>query len=239
MVHELDAVRRRYREFADTECRGYSELYYRLSVGAADDEAIMRFIVDRPVIQPNLFFAAVQYVTGADRMPSTVPELRALLDEREADVAEIMATHRTQTNEVGRCSVLLPALPSGPLALVEVGASAGLCLLLDRFFYDYGSARIGPPSSPVRIGCALTGAAALPSSTPEVVWRRGLDIAPIDVSDDEAVRWLLACVWSDHWHRRQRLEAAIYLARSDPPLVMRGDLVDDLASLIFHPGVFP
>ena len=229
---ELDAVRRRYRQFADTECRGYSELYYRLSLGAAADDSVMRFIADRPVIQPNLFLAAVQYVTGADRMPSTVSDLRALLDERGADVAEIMATHRTQTNEVGRCSVLLPALPSGPLALVEVGASAGLCLLLDRFFYDYGSARIGHPSSPVQIRCALTSAAVLPSSTPEVVWRRGLDIAPIDVRDDEAVRWLLACVWSDHSHRRQRLEAAIYLARSDPPFVMRGDLVDDLASLL-------
>ena len=115
---ELDAVRRRYREFADTECRGYSDLYYRLSLDAAADDSVMRFIADRPVIQPNLFLAAVQYVTGADRMPSTVSDLRALLDERGADIAEIMATRRTQTNEVGRCSVLLPALPSGPLALV-------------------------------------------------------------------------------------------------------------------------
>jgi hypothetical protein len=229
---ELDVVRRRYREFADTECRGYSDLYYRLSRGAAHDDTVMRFVADRPVIQPNLFFAAVQYVAGTDRMPATVSELRGLLDERGLDIAEIMDSRRTQTNEVGRCSVLLPALPSGPLALVEVGASAGLCLLLDRFFYDYGSAHIGPPSSPVRLRCALTRAAPLPLSTPPVVWRRGLDIAPIDLRDDDAVRWLLACVWSDHPHRRERLEAAIFIARSDPPSVMRGDLVDDLARLL-------
>ena len=231
---ELDAVRRRYRQFAEGECRGYSDLYYRLSLGAADDDAIMCFIADRPAIQPNLFLAAVQFVTGADRMPSTVSELRAVLDERGADIAEIMATRRTQTNEVGRCSVLLPALPSGPLALVEVGASAGLCLLLDRYFYDFGSARVGPASSSVRLRCALAGAVPLPLFAPQVAWRRGLDIAPIDVRDDVAVRWLLACVWSDHPHRRERLQAAISLARSDPPSVMRGDLVDDLASLLIQ-----
>ncbi len=123
-------------------------------------------------------------------------------------------------------------MPKKPLALVEIGASAGLYLLLDRFFYDYGSARLGLPASPVRLRCALAGTAPLPLSTPEVVWRRGLNIAPLDVCDDEAVRWLLACVWSDHPDRRHRLEAAIALARSDPPVVMRGDLVDDLTSLL-------
>ncbi len=231
-MRELDAVRRQYREFADTECRGYSDLYYRLSLGAAEDETIMRFITDRPVRQPNLFLAAVHYVTGTADMPSTVADLKALLEQRGADVAALMATRRTQTNEVGRCAVLLPALPSGPLALVEVGASAGLCLLLDRFCYEYGSVRLGLPASPVCLRCALAGTAPLPLSTPEVVWRRGLDIAPLDVCDDEAVRWLLACVWSDHPERRHRLEAAIALARADPPCVRRGDLVDDLVSVL-------
>jgi hypothetical protein len=231
-MRELDAVRRQYREFADTECRGYSDLYYRLARGAAEDETIMRFIADRPVRQPNLFLAAVHYVTGTAGMPSTVAALKALLEQRGADVAALMADRRTQTNEVGRCAVLLPALPVGPLALVEVGASAGLCLLLDRFSYDYGSARLGLPASPVRLRCALAGTTPLPLSTPEVVWRRGLDIAPLDVYDEEAVRWLLACVWPDHPERRHRLEAAVAIARADPPCVRRGDLVDDLACLL-------
>lgn len=231
-MRELDAIRRQYREFADTECRGYSDLYYRLAHGAAEDETIMRFIADRPVRQPNLFLAAVHYVTGTAGMPSTVADLKALLEQRGADVAAFMATRRTQTNEVGRCAVLLPALPSGPLALVEVGASAGLCLLLDRFCYEYGSARLGPPASPVLLRCALAGTTPLPRSTPEVVWRRGLDIAPLDVDDEDAVRWLLACVWPDHPERRHRLEAALALARAEPPCVRRGDLVDDLVHLL-------
>jgi hypothetical protein len=192
----------------------------------------VRFVAERPVTQPNLFFAVVHYLTGSDAMPTTGPALRALLDRRGHEVVEIMRTRRTQTNEVGRCAVLLPALPAGPLALVEVGASAGLCLLLDRFLYDYGSTRVGVASSPIRLPCIVTGAAPLPAACPEVVWRRGLDINPIDVHDDDAVRWLLACVWRDHAERRRRLEAAIDLARSDPPPVTRGDLVDDLPALL-------
>jgi hypothetical protein len=245
----LDHIKERYRRFAETECRGYSDLYYRLARGAADDDAVMRFIADKPVPQPNLFFAAIQYVVGPDAMPDTSAELRAVLAHHGAAIAEIMRTRRTQTNEVGRCAVLLPALPIGPLALVEVGASAGLCLLIDRFFYDYGSVRIGDASS-VRLQCALTGSVPLPVALPDVVWRRGLDIEPVDLRDEAAVRWLLACVWADHRDRRERLEAAIRLGRGDAPLVTRGDLVDDLSSLlalapraatlvVFHSAVLP
>ena len=229
---DLDPIRQQYRRFAEIECAGYSDAYYRLALDTADDEALMRFVADRPVTQPNLFFAAVQYLTGPEYMPATGVELKALLNRRGGEVAEIMRTRRTQTNEVGRCSVLLPALPPGPLALVEVGSSAGLCLLLDRFFYDYESVRIGAASSPVRLRCTVTGDAALPAATPEVVWRRGLDLRPVDVYDPDAVRWLHACVWSDHSDRRHRLQAAIELARVDPPLVTAGDLVDDLPALL-------
>ena len=46
-----------------------------------------------------------------------------------------------------------------PLALIEVGASAGLNLLFDRYGYDYGAGRsAGDPSAPVRFTCALRGA---------------------------------------------------------------------------------
>src|SRR5262245_35501457 len=185
-----------------------------------------------PTPQPNLFFATVQFLTGPRDMPTSGAALRALVRRRQDDVAVAMRSRRTQTNEVGRCAVLLPALPPGPLALVEVGASAGLCLLLDRFLYDYGTVRVGAASSPVQLACAVTGDAPLPAACPEIVWRRGLDLAPVDVNDDDAVRWLLACVWSDHAERRQRLRAVIGVARAVPPLVVAGDLVDDLPALL-------
>ena len=243
-------IKQTYRRFAERECKGYSDVYYGLALAVADDDDVVDFIAEMPVRQPNLFFAAVQRLTGPEAMPTTGPALRAVVKERDREIATVMRARRTQTNEVGRCAVLLPALPSGPLALVEVGASAGLCLLLDRFHYDFGASRLGEPSSPVHVRCAVAGAAPLPRAVPQVVWRRGLDASPIDVHDEEAVRWLLACVWVDHPERRRRLEGAIALARADPPIVDAGDLIDDLPLVlgqvpddarlvVFHSAVLP
>jgi hypothetical protein len=232
VTHEPDEIRRRYRRFADLECRGYSDVYDRLARAVADDDEVIGFLTAMPVVQPNLFFAAVQRLTGPEAMPRAGAELRALLRRRGREVGEVMRARRTQTNEVGRCAVLLPALPPGPLALVEVGASAGLCLLLDRFAYEFGSHRIGDPSASVRLRCAVTGPAPLPATLPAVVWRCGLDVEPIDVHDEAAVHWLLACVWADHDERRRRLAGAIDVARRDRPAVKAGDLVDDLPAVL-------
>jgi hypothetical protein len=225
-------VKLRYRRFADTECQGYSDILYRLAVAVSDDDDVAAFIAAMPVTQPNLFFAAIQLLTGPDDMPQTGSELRALVDRRGNEIRDVMQWRRTQTNEVGRCAVLLPALPPGPLALVEVGASAGLCLLLERFCYQFGSTRIGEPSAPVHLRCSTTGPVPLPAAVPNVVWRRGLDASPIDVRDGDAVRWLLACVWPEHSERRQRLAHAVALARAAPVTITTGDLVDDLPAVL-------
>jgi len=231
-VNDPTAIKRRYRQFADAECKGYSDAYYRLALAVAEDDEVVGFIAGMSEIQPNLFFASVQFLTGPGRMPMSGPELRALVKSRGSEIAEVMRSRRTQTNEVGRCAVLLPALPSGPLALIEVGASAGLCLLLHRFCYQYGSTTIGVSSSPVQLRCTVAGPAPLPAMLPQVVWRYGLDLHPVDVRDKDAVRWLRACVWSDHPERRRRQDGAVDLARVDPPSVRAGDLVDDLPALL-------
>ena len=225
-------VQRRYREFAETECRGYSDHYHRLALAVSESEEVAAFIANMEETQPNLFLASIQMLTGPARMPATGEELRAFVQQRGDEVRAAMRTKRTQTNEVGRCAVLLPALPPGPLALVEVGASAGLCLLFERYAYEFGSTRLGAASSAVRLPCAVTGPIPLPPAIPPIVWRRGLDLRPIDVHDDDAVRWLLACVWPEHDERRRRLEGAIAAARADPPVVRAGDLVDDLPALL-------
>ena len=225
-------VKPRYRRFADTECQGYSDILYRLSIAVSDDDDLAGFIAHMPVTQPNLFFAAIQLLTGPDEMPHTGAELRALVDRRGHEIRDVMRRKRTQTNEVGRCAVLLPALPPGPLALVEVGASAGLCLLLDRFCYQFGSTHIGEPSALVHLRCATTGPVPIPVAVPRVVWRRGLDARPVDVRDGDAVRWLLACVWPEHSERRHRLERAIELARAERVTITAGDLVDDLPAVL-------
>lgn len=113
--------------------------------------------------QPNLLLGAVRFLAGP------VDEASAFLNFVTSHwdiVADTMSTHRTQTNEPGRCATLLPLLSSlpQPLAPLEVGASAGLCLYLDRYSYRYqtviGEHQLGDSS--VVLPCAVTGPAPLP-----------------------------------------------------------------------------
>ena len=154
---------------------------------------------------------------------------------RPDELRATMLPRTTQTNEPARCAVLLPllaALPQ-PLALIEVGASAGLCLLPDRYGYDWGHVRLAPagPGAPV-FRCTATGPAPLPAALPRIVWRAGLDLNPLDVLSDEDMAWLKALIWPEQDDRRRNLRAALAVARREPPRVVRGDLLDDLAPLM-------
>jgi hypothetical protein len=90
--------------------------------------------------QPNLFLAAVRWLCG---VPDGADRLAHIVRQQYGRIREVMLSRTTQTNEPARCSVLLPVLAQlpQPLALLEVGASAGLCLLPDCYGYDYGTKR--------------------------------------------------------------------------------------------------
>jgi hypothetical protein len=242
-------VAERYRRFAEREARGRSPLYERFAHGVARDHELLKLLEPLPPAkqQPNLLFAAVLYLGG--RQPDYGAFRQFVLDHADQVVATMLA-RRTQTNEVGRCALLLPLLASlpGPLALVEVGASAGLCLLPDRYAYDYAGTIVGDPAAPLRLACQPFGPVPIPAQPPEVVWRRGIDLAPIDLADPDEVRWLECCIWPDQPHRLARLQAAVQVARPDPPVVVRGDLLelvgpvvaqapDDATVVVFHAAV--
>jgi hypothetical protein len=119
-----------------------------------------------------------------------------------------------------------------PLALLEVGASAGLNLLVDRYGFRIGEVASGPADAAVRFDCVVEGELRPPvPPNLDVGWRLGLDLNPLDVRDPQARDWLRALVWPEHPDRLELLDAALEVARHDPPLVLRGDLVDDLAPL--------
>lgn len=176
-----------------------------------------------------------------DVRPALIEHCRA----HAAELADVVASRTTQTNEVGRCAMLLPAFgllneSVGPLAWVDVGASAGLNLHLDRFAYDYrpGGAEggtvggaVGGPST-VRLRIETRGRVPVPRAMPEIARRVGLDRAPVDLADPIEVRWLRACVWPDQADRLRRLDAAIDLARAEPVEVRCGDAVDDVAAIV-------
>ena len=228
----IDSVRRRYIRFADDECaNGYAPHYDTLARSVADDEMLLAFLAQQPNYQPNLFFAAAQLLRGPAGMPHDAAGFHRLLKGAREQVVHLMRTRRTQTNEVGRAACWLPALPQGPLALLEVGASAGLVLNLDHYGFDYGSRRLADAQTPC-LSCTIEGDAPLPTTLPNIIWRRGLDLQPVDLRKSDDVDWLLACVWPDHPLRRARLEAAIARARDLPVLVQSGDLTRDVESLL-------
>jgi hypothetical protein len=221
----------RYRRFADLEARGESPCFEGWALGVAGDAEVLALLDSLPVAkrQPNLVFAAARYVgTPA----GAYDDLREALTSRWAAVRDVILSRRTQTNEVGRCATLLPvlaALPQ-PLALLEVGASAGLCLYPDRYSYRYDERPV-LGSSAVVIDCSTSGPVPFPTALPEVVWRAGIDLNPLDVHNEHDVRWLETLVWPEHDKRRARLTAAVEVVQAEPPRIIQGDLNQEVAAL--------
>ncbi|MDT7580365.1 MAG: hypothetical protein QOK35_1629 [Pseudonocardiales bacterium] len=242
-----------HRRFATLETPGRSPLYGRLAHAVADDAELLGFLATLPEFawQPQLLFSAVQYLQGP---LASRAQFADVVRTRRDDVAAVMRSHTTQTNIPARCATLLPALAAlpPPLALVEVGASAGLCLYPDRYSYDYDGHRVLPvrPSGVPPFRCTASPGTPLPGAPVEVVWRAGLDLHPLDVHDADDVAWLDALVWPGEEHLRAQLHGALDLARAEPVTVRAGDLGTDLPALlaeapidatlvVFHTAVFP
>ncbi|KAF0845845.1 DUF2332 domain-containing protein [Nocardia caishijiensis] len=225
----------RFRDFAVREVDDNSPLYYRRALAIAEDSSVLALLSRLPVDrqQPNLVLAAAR-LNGANA--TSYREFRTQLIERWSVIEATARSHRTQTNEVGRAATLLPVLAGlrGPLALIEVGASAGLCLYPDRFSYRYGTTMLDPSDgeSRVLLPCAVTGAVPLPAALPEVIYRAGVDLNPLDVTDQHSRDWLEALVWPGQEERVTRLRAACEIVAADPPILVSGDLNERVAELV-------
>lgn len=152
------------------------------------------------------------------------------------------ATHRAfvqeilsgppQTNETGRSAVLMPGYAeiarrtNLPLSILEIGASAGLNMLWDRFAYRYGDRFIGDPNAPVTIEAEWRGPWCNVERLPRVVAKRGCDRAPFDLSAPGAADRLIAYVWPEQKERLARIEAAIALAQRERPPLEKADAGD-------------
>lgn len=222
----------RYRVFAEVEARGMSAAYEAWALGVAGDPTTVALIdeLPSPKRQPNLVFSAARF-QGAPAGPYHL--FRDWLHAHWIEVRATALSHATQTNEAARCALHVPALAGieGPIALLEVGASAGLCLYPDRYSYRYsGHPRLDPAGgpSPVVLDCAVDELVPVPDRLPEVAWRGGIDLNPLDVRHPDDLAWLDALVWPEHDDRRDRLQAAAAIAASDPPRIVAGDLDAEL-----------
>ncbi len=168
---------------------------------------------------------------------------------QRTELLELLATRSTQTNEVGRCTAILPAVnligagyPGQPLSMLDLGTSAGLNLLFDAYGYTYRQRdngeelAAGRPGARVHLECTVRGelSGLPPLSLPLLAGRFGIDAAPIDPTSDDGAQWLLACLWPDNLARFTRLREALAVARTTthPPEVHRGDIVDDLPAVV-------
>ncbi len=235
-----DRLAARYRRFAEQEAHGHSPLYEALALGVAEDARLLRILAELPAAkqQPNLLFAAVRVVCGT---PRDWADFRKKFLAHTKDVIALMAARVTQTNEPGRCAVLLPVLRRlhQPLALIEVGSSAGLCLQLDRYGYDYDGVHVGRDAPAPVFPCHAESGTPIPDRVPEIAWRAGMDLSPIDLGDASDVAWLEALVWPDQFERLARLRSAMDVARATPARVRAGDLTTDLPALLAEAPVGP
>jgi hypothetical protein len=235
MMHQpvTDRVRQLYTSFAANEAHDVSPLYEALAEALVRHDELVAFIASLPEAkrQPNLMFAAVRHVCGTPEGPEHFVQL---VRQHEARIRSVMLAHHTQTNEPARCATLIPLLASlpPPLALLEVGAAAGLCLLPDRYGYDYGHQRLLPDAEgglPIPVfPCQTNDPTRIPAVLPEVVWRLGIDLNPIDLTHTDDVAWLETLVWPGQEQRADRLRAAIAVAQADRPTVVQGNLLRDL-----------
>lgn len=261
---DVDRLAAALRTQADWCRRLGSDLYVRLlEVAAADLEAggpVAR-LLDGWTGHPNRQALALRMMGGVHHLALTgaAPALaahyptaggtpgpgveQAFLDVVAEAAGEIRPwLHRNlQTNEVNRSTVLLGGLleiarrTGPPLALNEIGASAGLNLYLDRYHYDLGSRTWGDPASPVRLRSEWRGRLPPLTGRLDVVTRAGCDPHPIDPGDADQVARLRAFVWPDQPERLARLTAALELAAAEPDRVESTATVDWVAGALAAP----
>jgi hypothetical protein len=237
-VVEESSVSSAYLRWAEVEAEGRSPRYAEWARGVASDEALCAALAELEPIkrQPNLLFAAARF-EGVPLQPWSA--VRDMIAGAWAPIRSTMLARMTQTNEARRMATLLPAIAHlrGPIALVEVGASAGLCLYPDRWRYRFGAGRyVGDVSLPL-LETEASPSTPLPVALPQIAWRGGLDLQPLDPDDADTKAWLEALVWPDasggvDGARVDRVRTAIAIARRERAHLRRGDLTTDTRALV-------
>lgn len=217
---------------------------------AADPEpelllaAVQRVLQTEPFHELTNYYATLGGSYGPDGGLWQMWRTFAL--ERADRVRAVVSTrHVDRGNEVGRAALFYPAVAfaarqagGGPVGLLEVGSSAALLLGIDLYSYRYqseqaGQVAAGPGRAALGLHCALRLAPGQKGPTIpkrlQVGARVGLDHDPVDLDDEDEYAWLEACVWPDQPDRLRQLGAATTVRSKKPPVLVKGDPVDDLA----------
>jgi len=240
-----------WRRFAAEARHMGSPLYESLSLVVSEDPQLMALAARARAGQPhpNLLLAAVHFLLlrgtphplrnfyatlGGMERGNAFPAFRDFVLTHADDVAPLVERRVTNTNETARSSVLragfaaLAVREPAPLQLIEIGPSAGLNMIWDRYGMRYRRdgavvAQIAP-DAPLVLDCELRGPIMPPlSPTPVIAGRIGLERDPVNLSDPDDRDWLRALVWPDQPHRLDRLNRAIAIYLKAPPDIRHGD----------------
>jgi hypothetical protein len=219
------------------QCEGRSPLYARLLRAWADDPAAAELVGPDPAWDaPLRLIGGLHYLVLGREAGWNDP-----LEKHREFLREFVETQGVQTNEVQRSWVLLPLLlrvaqrtGAETFDLVELGPSAGLNLVWDRYRYRYEAGEWGPADAVLQFEGEERRhvPAELLGLEPRVRGRIGIDRSPIDVSTEEGARLLRAFVWAGQDDRMRRLEEAIEAVRADLPELVRGDFVEELPEVL-------
>lgn len=249
---DIAQLSKQFQVFAKRECEGSSELYEYLSYEIAKDDEILELSSHARKGQPipNLLFGAVhclllkgnnhilkEYYPSIVEHPKVVQEsyihFKKFCQINRSEIISMIEIKLVQTNETKRCAYLYPVFShiynqtNKPLALIEIGTSAGLQLFWDKYRYSYNSDEVfGDSHSDVHIKAEIRGGRIpkLNSKVPPVTHRFGLDLHINDVSNVEDSLWLNALIWPEHKERRQLFDQAV------------GCMIDNKSELNFIEG---
>lgn len=245
-MHQLSV---RFKRFAN-ECSDSSKLYQFLSLHIAKEEEILRLCtnVSRGQPIPNLLFGAVHYLLlkGVDHplkqfymsitdkphsMENSPPFFNDFCFKYKDEIIQLLQTKLVQTNEVRRCAYLYPAFcyiyetTNKPLALIEIGTSAGFQLLWDQYKYSYGSDKIyGNKNSEVHLTADIrNGIPTFHHEAPPVSYRIGTDLHINHVSDKNDYLWLMALIWPEHHERRRMFRNVAHMVKKSKLELIQGN----------------
>ncbi|MCL1700471.1 DUF2332 domain-containing protein [Lysinibacillus sp. Bpr_S20] len=248
----LAKLSQQFRTFAKNECENSSPLYEHLAIKIADDDELLNIATFIPQGQPvpNLLLAGVQYLLSSSEdelvhfypsltttpkaLNEVYPVFKAFVLSHSDELKTLFQEKLVQTNEIRRCSYLYPMMTEiyerhkKPLAFIEIGASAGLQLGMDQYNYCYNQQlHINNSNSDFVLSSENRGQ-PLPASitnTPVVCKRVGIDLNPIDIHNEEELRWLEALIWPEHQQRRLLLHQALPILKELDLQLVKGDAI--------------
>jgi hypothetical protein len=232
---DLNYLKERFLTFAETECKGNSELYYKLSIEIANDSDLLNIAATTRQGQPipNIFFAAIHYlllVNPNEELARFYPSIqkkyfaeipfylfKAFCIKNENEVKKIISTKIVQTNVINRCAYLMPIFSeiisqeNKPTTLIDIGTSAGLTLNFDKYEYWYDNKKVYGQSK-VMVKSKIVGL-VVPTiyNIFQPIIKIGLDQNLIDPTDKDEILWLKALIWTDQLERFIAIEEALKL----------------------------